>query len=301
MKINKLDLAKTISDFLFLWVENPEEKAKKLFELKHSLDDRWHGFEKYIQYYFQNVHNYKVKLNWKTNSQDNWIDLKWIKKINWIDNYLLVQCKKYNVKDITYNDVSHFYWKIVDIKNKYNENILLYYITTTKFTKKAKDFLDEKGIISIDFEKISKLQDYYPLEKFKEELLKNEWEKEVFSSFNSEQVIINIDDNIIDTIEATDNEVIQLLKQIRRDLSYSKQLRLWDIARNDTIELLARKRPHNLKALKEITSNLSTREKNKIDKYGKYFIERLKYLNHEDIKLKDIENDNFLKKILNFF
>lgn len=301
MRINKLDLAKTISDFLFLWIENPEEKAKKLFELKHTLDDRGHGFEKYIQYYFQNAHNYKVKLNWRTNSQDDWIDLKWIKKINWVENYLLVQCKKYNVKDITYNDVSHFYWKIVDIKNKYKENILIYYITTTKFTKKAKDFLDEKGIISIDFEKISKLQEYYPLEKFREQLLKNEWEKEVFSSFNNEQVVINLDNDIIDTIDATDKEVIQLLKQVRRDLSYSKQLRLWDIVRNDTIELLARKRPHNLKALKEVTNSLSLRERKKIDKYWQYFIERLKYLNHEEIKLKDIKNDTFLKKILNFF
>jgi hypothetical protein len=40
MKINKLELTKTISDFMFLGIENPEEKAKKLFELKHTLDKR---------------------------------------------------------------------------------------------------------------------------------------------------------------------------------------------------------------------------------------------------------------------
>jgi hypothetical protein len=40
MQINKIDLAKTISDFLCLNIQNPEEKAKKLFELKHSLDNK---------------------------------------------------------------------------------------------------------------------------------------------------------------------------------------------------------------------------------------------------------------------
>jgi hypothetical protein len=42
MKINKLDLTKTISDFMFLNVNNYEEKAKKLFKFKHSLDKRGH-------------------------------------------------------------------------------------------------------------------------------------------------------------------------------------------------------------------------------------------------------------------
>jgi len=42
MIINKIDLAKIISDFLFLNIENPEEKAKELFKVKHSLDKRGH-------------------------------------------------------------------------------------------------------------------------------------------------------------------------------------------------------------------------------------------------------------------
>jgi hypothetical protein len=37
MKINKLDLAKIISDFMFLGEENPEEKAKVVFKVKHKL------------------------------------------------------------------------------------------------------------------------------------------------------------------------------------------------------------------------------------------------------------------------
>jgi hypothetical protein len=37
MRINKLDLAKVISDFMFLNEENPEEKAKVVFKVKHKL------------------------------------------------------------------------------------------------------------------------------------------------------------------------------------------------------------------------------------------------------------------------
>jgi|GEM_PF-2381253 len=39
MKINKIELTKTISDFLFLGSEKPEEKAKKIFQIKHFLTD----------------------------------------------------------------------------------------------------------------------------------------------------------------------------------------------------------------------------------------------------------------------
>jgi ribonuclease D len=60
---------------------------------------------------------------------------------------------------------------------------------------------------------------------------------------------------------------MDLLKQVRRDISNTKQLRLGSIARNDTLEILARKRPHNLEALKKATASLTTRERNKLDKY----------------------------------
>lgn len=301
MKINKIELAKTISDFLFLNISNPEEKAKKIFELKHSLDKRWHWFEKYMQYYFKIFHKYDVELNWVTNAYDHWIDLKWIKKDNWTIKYLIVQCKNYSIKDITENDVAHFYWKIAESYIKNKDKSKVYYITTTKFTKKAKDFLISKWIKAIDFELISKLEEIYPLETFKNDLLKNEWFKEVEKSFSKEQLIINLDDNILNTIEATDSEVFQLLKQVRRDYSSYKQLRLWDIARNDTLELLAKKRPHNLIALKEITNTFSTREKNKLNKYGEVFIERLKYLHIEELSKETIKNDSFLNKLFSYF
>jgi hypothetical protein len=53
MKINKLDLAKVISDFMFLGESEPEEKAKVVFKVKHKLTP--HGFEKYMQYYFEKI------------------------------------------------------------------------------------------------------------------------------------------------------------------------------------------------------------------------------------------------------
>jgi len=96
-------------------------------------------------------------------------------------------------------------------------------------------------------------------------------------------------------------KVFQLLKQVRRDFSNMKQLQLWNIARNDTLQELARKRPHNLMALKKITSSFSTRERNKLDKYWDIFIERLKYLHREELKVEDIKKDNFLNKIFSIF
>lgn len=300
MKINRLELAKTISDFMFLWIENPEKKAKQLFNLKHRLDNRWHWFEKYIQYYFKNCLNYKVELNWRTNQQDNWIDLKWIKLKNWKKEYLIVQCKKYSIKDITLDDVASFFWKIARNYIKYQNQTEVYYITTTKFTKKAKDFLIDQGIDTIDFEKISELQESYSLDTFKKELLSKEWEKEVSKCFNQEQKTLNLNDNIINTINATNNEVFQLLRQIRRDIKDLKQLELWDIATNNTLLLLAKRRPHNLIALKEITNTFSTRERNKLDKYWEIFIERLKYLQEKELEIKTIKKDPYLKEILKF-
>lgn len=286
MRINKLDLAKTISDFLFLWIDNPEEKAKKLFELKHSLDKRGHGFEKYMQYYFQNFKKYDVKLNGTTWQQDKWIDLLWVKNINWVQKKIIVQCKKHCVKDITLNDVSHFYGKIIDEYNEDKLNTDVYYITTTKFTRNAFEFLESKWVHAIDFSKISKVLDIYPLDRFKADLYDKEWEKEISLSFEKQQIILDFDDNIINTIDANNSEVLQLLKQIRRDICSENQLRLWNIARNDTLELLAKIRPSNFDTLKKSTSHLSRRERNKLEKYWPVFVSRLKYLRKEEEKQK---------------
>jgi hypothetical protein len=296
MRINKLDLAKTISDFMFLGWEDFEERAKELFILKHTLDDRGHGFEKYIQYYFKNFHGYTVELNGRTNEQDWWIDLKWIRTLNGKAEYLVVQCKQHRVKDISYNDVSHFYWKIARAYLKHEAQSNVYYITTTKFSKKAKDYLEEEWVKAIDFEKISELQKIYPLNDFKKDILKEEWEKEAWKCFQKEQLILDLDDNIINTIEAGDKDVYELMRQVRRDISNNYQLRLWDIARNDTLEILVKKRPHNLEALKRATSHLWTREKNKLDKYWALFVERLKYVHQEETK----EEVSVMKRLLGF-
>jgi len=293
MKINKLDLAKTISDFMFLWIENPEEEAIKVYKLKHTLTA--HGFEKYIQYYFEKYKHYKVKLNWKTHAFDEWIDLKGIKLKNWERHFLIVQCKKYSLKDITEDHIAHFYWKIIDKCSKFKDKTKIYYITTSKFTQKAHEFAKNKWINDVNFYGIYKLQKLFPLEQFKSELLIKEWTKEVWQSFEKQQLIMNLHTDIMNTIDATDKDVFQLLKQIRRDYSHYKQLRLWDIARNDTLELLAKKRPHNFEVLKQITNHLSTREKNKINKHWNIFIKRLQYI-HNDDKIEKW----FFRMLMNF-
>lgn len=282
MKINTLDLSKTLSDFIFLWVENPEEKARKIFEIKHTLTAHW--FEKYIQYYFKIFKGYKVKLNWKTNEFDGWIDLKWVKYENWENKFLIVQCKKFSIKDITEDLISNFYWKISDKFNPIKEKTEVYYITTSKFTQKAKEFWNQRWIKTIDFYNIYKLQEIYPLSKFKDDIKEKEWYKEIESCFENNQLALKLYDNHFNIESPSDSELYQFLKQIRRDYSYTNQLRLWDVARNDTLELLARKRPHNLNALKETIKGLSTREKNKILKHWNIFIDRLKYLEIEEEK-----------------
>jgi len=258
MKINKLDLAKIISDFMFLGEENPEDKAKVIFKVKHKLTAHW--FEKYMQYYFEKIKWYKVKLNWRTNQFDWWIDLKGIKKVNWVKKYLVVQCKKYSIKDITEDDISSYQWKTLYKYAKYKENTESYYITTSKFTDKAYNFAKEVWLNAIDFNHIYKLQDIYPIETFKNDIKKEEWSKEYSKSFTQDQMLIELYNQVYGTIWVADKDVFQLLKQVRRDYSNHNQLRLWDIARNDTLELLARKRPHNLQALKETISDLSKRE-----------------------------------------
>lgn len=289
MKINTLDLTKTISDFLFLWVENPEEKARKIFEIKHSLTAHW--FEKYMQYYFQKYRNYKI-WNPKTNEFDHWIDLKWVKYENWKNKFLIVQCKKFSIKDITEDLIANFYWKIIDKVINLKDNIEIFYITTSKFTDKAKIFWKEKWIKTIDFYDIYKLQEIYPLEKFKDEILKNEWQKEIRKCFCDNQLILKLYDNHFNIESPSDIELYQFLKQIRRDYSYKNQLRLWDIARNETLELLARKRPYNFQSLKDTIRTLPSRERNKILKHWDIFTERLRYL-----KIKEENNEKINEEI----
>ncbi|MDD3646427.1 MAG: restriction endonuclease [Candidatus Gracilibacteria bacterium] len=297
MKINKLDLAKIISDFMFLGVDSPEEKAKVIFKVKHKLTA--HGFEKYMQYYFQIKKGYKVKLNGNTNQFDGGIDLKGIKVENGVKKYLVVQCKKYSIKDITENNIRSFQGGTIHKYAEYKNDTDTYYITTSKFTDKAEKFAKEVGIKAIDFSHLYDLQKSYPIEQFEKDLKNQEGIKEYNKSFNQDQMLLELNNQVYDTIGVTDKDVFQLLKQVRRDYSYSKQLRLGDIARNDTLELLARKRPHNLQVLKETVSHLSTREKNKLMKHGNIFIERLKYIHNEEEIETEIEK-GFFSKLVEF-
>jgi hypothetical protein len=263
--------------------------------VKHKLTP--HGFEKYMQYYFEKIKWYQVKLNWGTYQMDGWIDLKWIKEENWIQKYLVVQCKKYSIRDISEDDVSSYHGKTLHKYAKYHENTESYYITTSKFTDKASKFASEVWLKAIDFSHIYKLQKTYSIDQFESDLKDTEWMKEFNKSFNEDQMILWLDEKIYDTIWVTDREVFQLLKQIRRDYSNDKQLRLWDIARNDTLELLARVRPHNIQSLKEAIADLSTREKNKIMKHWNIFVERLKYIDNDEWSEEVIEQWFFSKLV----
>jgi restriction endonuclease Mrr len=86
-----------------------------------------------------------------------------------------VQCKKYSVRDITETDIRSFLGSVsIEKYSKYKENTKLYFITTSKFTAKAKEFAKESKINAIDFEQIYKLQEIYSLNIFRKELLQKE-------------------------------------------------------------------------------------------------------------------------------
>lgn len=291
MKIKTLDLTKTLSDFLFIWDNNSEEKAKEVFVFKHSLTAHW--FEKYIQYYFSTVLNYSVKLNGWTFQFDQWIDLKGVKYENWVNTFIIVQCKKYSTKDITEDDISNFYWKIIDIITNEREKFDIYYITTSKFTQKAKEFWDEKWVHLIDFSQIYEFQKTYPLSQFKSDILHQEWNSSHDKCFDSSVELEKLYDSFHNVVQPTQQELYYLLKQIRRDYSWISQIRLWDIAKNETLNLLAIQRPHNLDALKDFSSQLTTRERNKILKHWEVFVQRLKYLHNENISTESYKNEDY--------
>lgn len=274
-KISTLDLAKTLSDFLFLWVENPEEKARKVFELKHSLTD--HGFEKYIEYYFRKTKKYDIHLNGDTHEFDGWIDLIWTKEENWVKIKTFVQCKKYSVCDISEDLIRNYYGGVANKIQDKDFKFEIYFITTSKFTHRARAFWEEINIKLIDFHDIYKLQEFYTLVDFKSDIFKMEWKKEYEKCFLECEVILDLYDNYFNIIEPTEHELYEFLKQIRRDYSWEKQLRLWDIATNETLEVLAKKRPHSFEELKKIVNNFPNRERNKMLRHWRVFISRLRY------------------------
>ncbi len=305
MKINTLNLTKTVSDFLFLWVENPEEKAKDMFIFKHTLTP--HGFEKYIEYYFSKIKGFKMTLNGNTFEMDNWIDLKWIKCENDECTFSLIQCKKYTLKDVTLDHIAHFYGKIIDKIIEKRSQIEVYYITTSKFTQKAKDFWKEKGIFMIDFFHLYQAQKIYTLDQFKKDILDQEGTKAYEKSFESTQKVIELYENYNNIVQPTQLELFTFLRQIRRDYSHITDMRLWDIASNQTLTFLSRERPHNLASLKTVLPHLPIREQKKLLHHGEIFLERLKYFHISEnellIEQKNSPNKNpsVLQKLLNFF
>jgi len=277
MKLNKLDLPKIISDFMFKWIEKPEEKANVIFNLKHSLTPQ--GFEKYIQYYFNKIDWCELSLNWNTNDFDGWIDViwnKWNKKI-------IIQCKKYSMKDITEDQLRSFIgWVYVSDSMLGDSNTKLYYATTSKFTGRALIYANKANIECIDFATLYTMQSKYSLEQFRIDI-KKESIKEYDKSLTKEQLKIPSVDNWIFTESIWDREVLQFLKQVRRDvLSKCGDKKLYDIATNKTLDILSRKRPHNFEALKKAMKDSNNIvEYNKLNQYWRVFICRLKYISKQ--------------------
>jgi len=275
MKSNKLDLPKIISDFLFANIKNPEEKARVIFRLKHSLTP--HGFEKYIQYYYNKVNGYHASLNGRTNDFDGWIDIIWNK---W-NQKIIIQCKKYSMKDITEDQLRSFIGGIYvhDKSMLDDDKVKLCYVTTSKFTKRAEEYGKKANVECTDFKKLYTMQSKYSLDEFSVDI-KDENMKEYHKSLVKEQLQIPVSDTQIFVESIWDREVLQFLKQVRRDiLSKCDDKKLYDIATNKTLEILSRKRPHDFESLKKTMKESNNAvEYNKLNQYWRVFICRLKYV-----------------------
>lgn len=133
---------------------------------------------------------------------------------------------------------------------------------------------------------IYRLQEIYSLETFKNDILK-ESESEYRKFIRKCEKILDLYDNYFNIIEPTKIELFNFLKQIRKNFWDKNQLRLWDVATNNTLEALARERPHNFEELKKLAMNLDNYyEEMKIMKYGEIFVDRLKYFRVEEENIK---------------
>lgn len=266
--MNKYEYAKIVSDLLFANENNVEQKAVDIYRMKHELTP--HGFEMYIQSYFHNEYGYNSKLRNGTYEFDWGIDIEGISKY-W--EKLIVQCKRRLTNDITEDDIRSFIWALY-INNKTdleNKNVNIYYITTSKFTEKAKICAKKANIHLISYKWIYKIQKRYSIDQFHIDMLsENDYYRE--KCFVPDQSEIFYDHKYV----VEDQTVMQFLKQIRRELYNKNNCRAYEIAKDPTLKLIAEKRPHNLESLLlQIRDNT---EKEKIEKYWEEFFKRLKYV-----------------------
>lgn len=208
MKIKRQEITKTMNDFIFLGAEKAHEKAKKILELRYSLTEYW--FKKYLQYYFQKYKNYNINIEKKW-EKDQKINLKGIKYKNFRKQILLIWCKNYKIRNIGENNIIRFYEYTKNKIRKNNNFFEIFFITTTNFSQKAKDFWKTKGIKLLNFYDIYQFLSIYPLENFKKDIFHEEGTKELKKSF----FIFEIKESFDFLEEFKNNELFEIMEKIK--------------------------------------------------------------------------------------
>lgn len=169
MWVYKKDDISSEKQNLLKYFKNDLTKCGELCSLYYNLTDKW--FETYIAEYFRKIHNFDTKVNWWFD--DKWIDVYWIRIINWTEQKLIVQCKQWHWNSTRWHIKKDHIWAFdSDINDHKDKNTFIYYITTTRITKNALEKAKEKWIIVKWYkELVEEVYLKYPFEEFSKFIL----------------------------------------------------------------------------------------------------------------------------------
>ena len=248
-------------------------KAFNVHNVRKRLTPEW--FELYIMYFFEKKLDYKMVMPSSTYSLDECVDLKGIKKDKEGNiSYCIIQCKRYSAKMTTVKDVSDFVWRTYHYPLDF-PNTKMIFITTSFFTEPAIKLLEKECISYKDYRNISNIYDLYPLSEFENDIKDN---TQVYGkAFNKGK---DIKESVWQgkLFNSEEDELLKTLKDIRykimKNIHESDKKKVGD---DKILELLSRKRPHNLESLKNVLYE-SDVKKSEIDKTLIYAEEYLKWI-----------------------
>jgi len=256
-------------EYYFNW---DKTKAREVYKIRHCL--KAEGFELFIKFYLQKLGFKMNRWNWWLRA-DWWIDLHWESK----DQKIYIQCKKY-IKNHTYKwkinigEVRNFFWWVVAEDTTF-ENALKIFVNTWDYTAYAREFGSINNIEIWDYEDIASICESYNYESFLQELKDKDYKLNTYISYQQSWMIPFLEE------ELDDNDIYLYLSNIREKLAYQyeDESNIGLIYTNETLKIFAKKRPHNLRSLKQIKNTIkSDFEKYHIDKYWEEIIKWLKML-----------------------
>lgn len=248
------------------------KKAKDVYKIRHCLKSD--GFELFIKFYFQKL-GLKMKNGTWGHKADWGIDLHWEAG----EQKIYVQCKKY-IKNHTYKgkinvgEVRNFFWWVVSMDKNYSEAMKIF-VNTWDFTSYALDFWKENDIEIWNYEDIASICEAYNYEDFVADLKKWWYKLGSYLSYQQSWMIPFLHE------ELNEEDIFIYLSNIREKLAgiYESDTKIWYIYKDETLKIFAKQRPHNLKALQEISKLVKgSFEKSHIDTYWEEIIKGLKIL-----------------------